>query len=64
MDMKFYFHWLDNDVFYYSGTGDREYKLFITQFLNFSILAEAAERQQDAKQIKQKRNICDYSFQL
>lgn len=52
MDMKFYFHWLDNDVFYRSGTGDRKYKLFITQFLNFSILAEAAEKQWDAKQMK------------
>lgn len=52
MDMKFYFHWLDNDVFYRSETGDRKYKLFITQFLNFSILAEAAEKQWDAKQMK------------
>lgn len=60
MDMKF---WLDNDVFYYSGTEDRKYKLFITQFLNFSILEEAAEKQQVAKQMKQKINIYDYRFQ-
>lgn len=51
MDMKF---WLDNDVFYYSRTEDRKYKLFIKQFLNFSILGEAAERQQVAEQMKNK----------